>query len=304
MSDFFETIGKRLRNINVEEINNQRNELRQISQEIILSGLAKNGFFDNAVFMGGTALRLIHGLNRYSEDLDFRFLQLDRKFNWMMYYSKLNEHIKKYGGYLKFFDESKGELKRVITENNKLIENIDKNKIINVQWAKNKAGSFETINVQLDISYKNVKPEIENKKLLFPEEYQIKVFDIHSLFAGKIKAILTRRDRYGNEVNEGRDWFDLNWLVKKGVEPNFNFLYESLEEDKKYKGRRVLFNEIFIKNELFNRARILNFDEMNDKIEAFTTKDDRLILDHNNVKETINNLGKGGYLIKNSKTRI
>ena len=144
----------------------------------------------------------------------------------------------------------------------------------------------------MDISYKKAKPVIENKILLFPKEHHLKVFDIHSLCAGKIKAILTRKDKKGNDTDKGRDWFDLNWLVKKSVEPNLKYLFESLEEEKKYQGKSDKFNEKFIKNELFNRAVNLNLDLMNDEIEAFTTKENRIILTRNNVKETINNFGK------------
>ena len=301
MSDFFEIVKKRLSNINVEEKNNQRNELREISQEILLSGLAKAGFFNNAVFMGGTALRLVHGLNRYSEDLDFRFIKDDKIFDWKNYYDFLNNYARQYGGNLKYGDDSYKNLNRAFFNNDMLIENIHNKKIFNLEWAKNKAGSFEIIEVKLEVSYQTAPFEMKNQKLSFPEEHIIKIFDIHSLCAGKIKAILTRRDKIGNEVNEGRDWFDLNWFVKKGVEPNFKYLFASLEEDKKYKGKSESFNENFIKNELFNRARGLNYQAMNLTIESITTKDNRLVLNHDVVKDIINNLGKDGYIIKNKR---
>jgi len=307
MNIFPEIIEKRILNLeNVHEIKDKKNELREISQEIILSGLAKYGFFENAVFFGGTALRLVHNLNRYSEDLDFRFINNNDNFDWIIYYDKLKNYAKTYGFDIKYISDNSGKLKRAYFIDDKIIEKIHKKKILDMSWAKNSAGAFSSIEVQLDISYRSAKYNRENKELLFPEKHNIKVFDIHSLFGGKIKAILTRRDKHGNEINEGRDWFDLDWFVKKRIEPNFDYLFESLVEDKKYekyKDKDKL-NESFIKNELFNRARNLNFNEMNVSIENMTTKNNRLVLSHKVTTDMINNLGKNGYSVKNKLEKV
>ena len=55
----------------------RRNAIYEVSQQIILSGLADGGFFDKAAFYGGTCLRVFHGLNRFSEDMDFTLLKED-----------------------------------------------------------------------------------------------------------------------------------------------------------------------------------------------------------------------------------
>jgi len=54
--------------------------LREIMQEIALAGLQRSGFFEIAAFYGGTALRIFHGLDRFSEDLDFSLLELNPDF--------------------------------------------------------------------------------------------------------------------------------------------------------------------------------------------------------------------------------
>jgi len=45
--------------------------LRELTQEIILAGLARTDFFAQAAFQGGTCLRIFHSLSRFSEDMDF-----------------------------------------------------------------------------------------------------------------------------------------------------------------------------------------------------------------------------------------
>ena len=131
MNEYDEIVKKRLiKVINAEDIKTQRNELKQIAQELILSGLSQEGFFNNAVFMGGTSLRLFHGLTRYSEDLDFRFIDFDSNFDWNKYKDKLNEYVHIFGGNLKFNNEDAGKnTVRVNIANDKLIENIHKKKL-------------------------------------------------------------------------------------------------------------------------------------------------------------------------------
>ncbi|MEO6815001.1 MAG: nucleotidyl transferase AbiEii/AbiGii toxin family protein, partial [Ginsengibacter sp.] len=59
--------------------------LREIMQEIALAGLQRSGFFEKAAFYGGTALRIFHGLQRFSEDLDFSLLELMPRFSLKPY---------------------------------------------------------------------------------------------------------------------------------------------------------------------------------------------------------------------------
>src|SRR6202166_2758356 len=56
--------------------------LREILQEIALVGLWRGKFFEHAAFYGGTALRILYGLDRFSEDLDFTLLKPDHKFDF------------------------------------------------------------------------------------------------------------------------------------------------------------------------------------------------------------------------------
>lgn len=64
-------IEKILKNYNVENLYDKKNAMKKIMQEIVLCGLSRAGFFKKAAFYGGTALRIFHGLDRFSEDLDF-----------------------------------------------------------------------------------------------------------------------------------------------------------------------------------------------------------------------------------------
>ena len=64
----------------------KRNATFEITQQIILAGLHRGGFFDEAAFYGGTCLRIFHGLNRFSEDMDFSLLKPNSKFQFEKYF--------------------------------------------------------------------------------------------------------------------------------------------------------------------------------------------------------------------------
>lgn len=50
----------------------KRNAIFEVNQQMILAGLYAGGFFESAAFYGGTCLRIFHGLQRFSEDMDLR----------------------------------------------------------------------------------------------------------------------------------------------------------------------------------------------------------------------------------------
>ena len=56
------------------------NALKEIMQEIALLGLWRARFFEHAAFYGGTALRILYNLDRFSEDLDFTLLKSNKNF--------------------------------------------------------------------------------------------------------------------------------------------------------------------------------------------------------------------------------
>lgn len=82
---------------NIETIEDKKNAIKEIIQEIALVGLYKAKFFDKAAFYGGTALRIFYGLNRFSEDLDFSLIEKDNNFNFDNYFPSIVDVAHKYG---------------------------------------------------------------------------------------------------------------------------------------------------------------------------------------------------------------
>ena len=66
---------------NHKTLADKKNSIKEIVQEIILCGLSRSGFFKEAAFYGGTALRIFYGLDRFSEDLDFSLISPDPNYS-------------------------------------------------------------------------------------------------------------------------------------------------------------------------------------------------------------------------------
>ncbi len=69
----------------IENDQDRRNVMKEVVQEIVLCGLSRIGFFSEAAFYGGTALRIFYGLDRFSEDLDFSLIQTNTNFTFNKY---------------------------------------------------------------------------------------------------------------------------------------------------------------------------------------------------------------------------
>ena len=68
---------------------NKRNAIFEVNQQVILAGLYNGGFFESAAFYGGTCLRIFHGLQRFSEDMDFSLLTQDEAFDFSRYFQSI-----------------------------------------------------------------------------------------------------------------------------------------------------------------------------------------------------------------------
>ncbi len=201
--------------------------MREIMQEIALAGLQRSGFFEKAAFYGGTALRIFHHLERFSEDLDFSLLQVDPEFSLQPY---LNGMLKEF--------EALG-MKVSVKEKKKTAKsNVDSAFLKpDTEWKElilNEVVKQEGIKIHPDIKIKievDTKPpkgfETEEKLLLKPFSFYTKCFTLPDLFAGKMHALLFRR--WNNRV-KGRDWFDMEWYIKKGTQLNLDhFLARAID---------------------------------------------------------------------------
>lgn len=199
-----------------------QNAARELVQEIALLGLWRGGFFDLAAFYGGTALRIFHGLQRFSEDLDFTRLATDCDIRLETHLPRIATELEAWG--FSFESESKSGGERSGIESAFLKGNTQVN-LLHIgappELASRLPGNQRLrIKLELDLQPPPFATTEVHTQLL-PTPYQVRLYDLPSLFAGKLHAVLCRG--WKNRV-KGRDFYDLVWYVARGVRPNINHL--------------------------------------------------------------------------------
>lgn len=206
-----------------------RNATFEVIQQVTLAGLQRSSFFEKAAFYGGTCLRIFHGLNRFSEDMDFTLLKKDENFNLEDYFPAIINEFNMLGREVSITKKNKkifGRVESAFLKDNTHVYNL----------------SFQT-----EKSYK-IKIEVdtdpplnfntESKLLLQPFSFMTRCLTLSDLYAGKMHALLFRS--WGKRI-KGRDWYDFEWYVRNGVPLNFDHL----------KQRTIEFNGLELSKEMF-----------------------------------------------------
>lgn len=192
------------------------NALREIIQEIALLGLWRSKFFEHSAFYGGTALRVVYGLERYSEDLDFSLLKPDDRFSLGAYANSLQREINSFGFQIEF--EQRHKSQQTPIESAFLKTNTYKQLII-IEASEDLLRDLHPLkNLKIKIEVDTDPPggfETETRYILQPFPFSVRIFSLPDLFAGKLHALLCRH--WKSRV-KGRDWYDLAWYVSKHPE--------------------------------------------------------------------------------------
>lgn len=193
--------------------------LREIMQEVALAGLQRSGFFEKAAFYGGTALRIFYELDRFSEDLDFSLLSSDPEFSLEPYFKGLVEEFANVGLQVSIKEKKKTKGTSIDSAFLKP-ETVWRELILEGMVLEAGLGAMVGLRIKLEVDRQPpLRFETEEKLLLKPYSFYVKCFSKSNLFAGKMHALLFRK--WQNRV-KGRDWYDLEWYIRKGVPLNLD----------------------------------------------------------------------------------
>ena len=245
--------------------------MREIMQEIALAALSRTDFFKKAAFYGGTALRIFHGLDRYSEDLDFSLLETDPKFSLTPYFSAIKEEFEALGIRVSIREKDK-RIKTPIESAFLKSETLWQELVLEDIVKQHGISSNKSIKIKIEID--RVPPlgyETEEKLLVRPFSFYVNCFNLPSLFAGKLHALLFRK--WKNRV-KGRDWYDMEWYIRKGVPLNTShFLMRATET---YDWKEASINEEQILDLLKEKINSVSFDAVKDDVRKFIRNDEQL----------------------------
>lgn len=231
----------------------------EVIQEIILAGLYRGGFFNNAAFYGGTCLRIFHGLKRFSEDMDFSLISPDPNFQLEEYFPAIINEFNAVGKDVVISKKGKKVFGRVESAFLK-----DNTAAYDLRFKTEK-----TIKIKIEVDIDPpMKFDTEQKLLLLPFSFMTRCFVLSDLFAGKMHALVFRKWK---QRVKGRDWYDFEWYIRNGVELNFNHLQERIRQ---FNG--IEMSQTQFLNELKERLANTNIDAVKRDVLPFIKNPDEL----------------------------
>jgi len=261
-----EAVARMLERYDNHSLEDHLQALREILQEIALLGLWRSKFFDKAAFYGGTALRILYGLDRFSEDMDFSLLSPMDDFDLSAYTTALQKELAAFGFDVRIDQRNKNAesaIQSAFLKANTL------NQLLVIETSEELLKTVhrgQILKIKLEIDT-DPPPEFEThtRYLLQPIPFAVRTYTLPDLFAGKMHAILCRR--WKKRV-KGRDWYDLVWYAANHPQLHLAHLEQRMRQSGHWKGREQLTPELF-KQLLSKAIDKLVVDQARKEVEAF-----------------------------------
>jgi predicted nucleotidyltransferase component of viral defense system len=236
----------------------EQQAIKEIIQEIALFGLWKAGFFEVAAFQGGTSLRIMHGLSRFSEDLDFILKTPDSGFNWSDYLEKLLLSLEEFGLKTEVRDKSRMDqrIKKAVMKDSSISNQL------NLSFYRGQQDQKQTIKLEIDVNPPSGS-EFEYTYRDFPVDFEVCHQDLSSNFSLKTHALLCR------PYLKGRDWYDFNWYIRNGVKPNLPLLQSALNQYGPWGNQDLEINSVWLQNALLKKIAHIDWDEAATDVKRF-----------------------------------
>lgn len=247
--------------------------LREVMQEIALLGLWRGKFFEKAAFYGGTALRVLYGLDRYSEDLDFSLLKKGDGFELGDYGESLKRELASFG----FAVEIEGRKKQTQVQS-AFLKADTRTQMITVEFERGLVQQIprnQVLKIKLEVDT-DPPPgfSTEVRYLLRPVPFAVRTFSLPDLFAGKMHAVLCRDWK---SRAKGRDWYDLVWFAAHHPELRLAHLEQRMRQSKHWEGPAPL-TEADLRGLLARRIDRVDIGQIRGEVERFLKDPRPLIL--------------------------
>jgi predicted nucleotidyltransferase component of viral defense system len=222
-------IGQMLAKYKCETRQDYENALKEIIQEVALLGLWRAKFFEHAAFYGGTALRILYGLDRFSEDLDFSLLAPKKHFDLQPYLEAVKVELDGMDFNVEIAEKAKNNAAAV---DSAFIKAGTKEHLVKIDVPDEIADRIarnDRIKIKLEV---DTDPpagfDTEAKVLLQPIAFSVRTYQQADLFAGKLHAVLARSWNAGRI--KGRDYYDFVWYIGRDTPVHLSHLEQRLRQ--------------------------------------------------------------------------
>lgn len=224
-----EAVARMLAKYEPKSVDDSVRALREIIQEVALLGLWRSKFFEHAAFYGGTALRILYGLDRFSEDLDFSLLEPSPDFNLARYTASLEEELSAFGFNVRVEMVDKAVESAVQSA---FLKANTRNELLVIETGGELAGQVLKVKIEVDTDPPTGFTTL-TRYLLQPIPFAVRSYSLPDLFAGKMHALLFRR--WKNRV-KGRDWYDFVWYAANHPQLNLAHLDQRMRQTGHWSG--------------------------------------------------------------------
>ena len=265
-----EILTKKLKELSPRDRIEQDCALKEIFHYFILASLSRYGFFKTAEFHGGTFLRIVHQLPRFSEDLDFVSKTVNPSFGWEEFIKNLKNDLGNYGIEIDFLDKSEKDsnVRKAFLKTESLGRILKNDLPFSIH-----SGQKIRVKVEIDTNPPSGS-KFENQFISYPELFAVTSQTLPSAFASKSHALLCR------EYTKGRDWYDFIWYVGKGVSVNYQLLENALMQVGPWKSQQLKVTKEWYIKELKNRITSIDWKKAKEDVENFLRKEERGFLNN------------------------
>ncbi|MCY4482750.1 MAG: nucleotidyl transferase AbiEii/AbiGii toxin family protein [Spirochaetaceae bacterium] len=258
-----------------QTLGDHENALQEIVQELALLGLWRAKFFERAAFYGGTALRIFHRLPRFSEDIDFSLLQPDREFNLAPCLEAVRKELAAFGFSFRIERRNKRVSTAIESAFIKGGTRINLARIGTPDYLRARLPDLQQVRIRIELDT-DPPPlaDYEVLTLLTPIPFQVRLFDLPCLFAGKLHAILCRN--WKSRV-KGRDFYDLLWYLGRQIPCNLRHLQARMVQTGHWQPDREL-AIADLRRLLRDRFGQVDFDQARSDVRPFIRDDAELEL--------------------------
>lgn len=244
------------------------NRVREFLQIAALKIIHDKGYFKNIAFVGGTALRVLYDLRRFSEDLDFSLVN-KKDYDFSRLDSEILKELKLYGLDVEMRVKDAKTVQGAMLKFPGLLKKLGLSPL-----------DEQKLSIRMEIDSNppkgwGLEATIVNKYYLF----NISHFDLPSMYATKLHACFFRK------FIKGRDFYDLVWYIGKKVEPNFVLLNNAIHQTE---GKDLRLNKTNFREFMIKKLDKIDFNDVRRDVERFLEdKNELALLDADLIKRAL-----------------
>ena len=237
----------------------QENVLQEIMQHYVLAGLSRSGLFSDAMFHGGTCLRIVHGMSRFSEDLDFLLKKPDPNFEWQRHLDAVGRDCESEGIHFDVLDKSAAA--KTVRKAFLKTDSIGKILTLDLPFERH---ANRKIRIKLEIDTNPPRgSDFSTSYITFPVTAPLTTQTLESGFALKLHALLCRG------YVKGRDWYDLVWYVSRRTRPHLPLLADALRQQGPWAGQDIDVSPSWLRKKMEEAIRRIDWPTAKDDVRRF-----------------------------------